>query len=110
MLCEVDPTLHRWFRCRRIDIRRLHAETCRLARRLHAIHDDLTALRQHPVKSEVHKVALACEAGVTQAREASDTIKPGAQAPGLHYQESPEPATAATALCRPFHGLQKIIS
>ena len=91
----------------------LDAETRRLARRLHVVQRDLAALRKHPVKSEVHKVVLACEAGASKAREASDSIKPGAQAPGSDYQESVRARDSGrqpwrTTLCRPFHGLRAL--
>ncbi len=48
-----------------------------------------------------------------QAREAGDSIKPGAQAPGTQYKKARKPVKRATARmvisCRPFHGLQTLI-
>ena len=39
----------------------------------------------------------ACEAGLSKAREAGDSIKPGAQAPGSDHKNKPEPVKRVTA-------------
>src|SRR5215204_1402811 len=36
----------------------------------------------------LHKSRAACEAGVSKAREAGDSIKPGAQAPGSDHKRT----------------------
>jgi len=41
--------------------------------------------------------SLSCEAGVRKAREAGDSIKPGAQAPGSDHKNEPEPVKRVTA-------------
>ena len=41
--------------------------------------------RKHNVEQLCTKSRSACEAGVSKAREAGDSIKPGAQAPGSDH-------------------------
>src|SRR5215204_173770 len=72
----------------------------------------ISLYQEHIAESQSHPADRACEAGVSKAREAGDSVKPGAQAPGSEETKAREPAKRATACkhlgCRPFHGLRHI--
>ena len=55
--------------------------------RLLLIFAALLFLMDKAAASALTKSRLACEAGVSKAREAGDSIKPGAQAPGSPRQK-----------------------